>query len=200
MTLQHRACFPCLAETLLWEQAVWRSGTACPASPWDFSVAPLGTAHLPGSWFTQHPAYGSYIYQGPLFSSQVQWSHITLPQGALGDSFPSEGFTSEDRTALKKTREDPLLFPLVKQLQSSKVCHRSCQKGHEWALLLCQHGPLCRAQLIRENQTKASECTAISDMYRVHCNDLTLLSCHPTVWKNKDFEKPKHPFMHLISY
>lgn len=102
MTLQHRACFPCLAETLLWEQAVWWSGTACPASPWDFSVAPLGTAHLPGSWFTQHPAYGSYIYQGPLFSSQVQWSHITLPQGALGDSFPSEGFTSEDRTALKK--------------------------------------------------------------------------------------------------
>lgn len=33
--------------------------------------------------------------------------------------------------AKKSRREDPTLSPLVKQLQSSKGCHRSCQKGHE---------------------------------------------------------------------
>lgn len=166
ITLQHRACSPCLAEILLWEQAAWQAGTACPASPWDFSVASLQTAHLPGSSLsTLHMgvAHTRALFFLPRFSEAV----LPFHQWALGDSFPSEGFTSVDGTGLKGG--SPALSP-VKQLQSSKGCHRLCQKGHEWALLLCQHGPLYRAQLVRENQTKASECTAISDTCRVHCN------------------------------
>lgn len=130
MTFQHRACSLCLAETLLGEQAAWQAVTACPASPWDFSVGSLGTAPLPGSSLSalhMGPAHTMALFSLPRFGAAV----LPFPQGALGDSFPREGFTSENGTGLKETREDPLLSLLVKQLQSSKGCHRPCQKRHE---------------------------------------------------------------------
>lgn len=67
-------CSPCLAETLLWEQAAWQAGTACPASLWHFSVASLGTAHLPGSSLsTLHigPAHTRALFSLPRFGEAI---------------------------------------------------------------------------------------------------------------------------------
>lgn len=186
MTLQYRACSPCLSATLLWEQAAWQARKACPAGPWDFSVTSLRDCPL-ATEFTQHPTYGSCMHQGPLFSSQVRWSHIapdTFHQWALGDSFPSVGFTSGDGTGLKKAegRLPPSLpwWSSCRPAQAVTDPARRDMNKHCYSvsMVLCaEPSSLERIRLkhldARLFHTRAG-CTAMARY-------LTLLSCHPTV-------------------
>lgn len=100
-------------------------------------------------------------------------------QRAFEDSLPNRGSYQRGWGWAKRKKkrgcvcvcvcESPTLSSSKAVAESSKGCCRPCQKGREWALLLCQRGSLCRAQLIRKNQTEVSGSVLCHTCVGLHC-------------------------------